>query len=306
MIKYQIAKIFCPLFPPLVSQTIRSYFVRNEDGEQLNLDFKRRSVTGGYFFGNTSDFHAFKFSIHGYFEWRNIVIAHTVLKHKPGSIIEVGANIGTETVSFCDVASTFKRQVIAFEPMEENNIWIKKLKDFNGYNHLQLMECLVSDYVGKAQFKVPQGNNSGSGHIADEADASSVTYDVTTLDTALSKSDVGIVFVDCEGFEYQILQGAIHTLNQQKPILVLEVNPKLLEKRGQVTIEKFYNFLDELGYTSYYINRTGIERVCGNEFQVKQNKNWVCISKDDHKLPKFINDSILINSFNPLIRFALK
>lgn len=305
MIKYQIAKTLCPLFPPLISQTLRSYFVRNEDGEQLSHAFKKRSITGGYFFGTTSDFHAFKFSVHGYFEWRNIVIAHTVLKHKPGCIVEVGANIGTETVSFCDIAKKFNQPVIAFEPLQENSYWIKKLKDFNGYDHLTLMECLVSDYVGKAQFNVPQGNNSGSGHIAESLDEGSETYDVVTLDSVISASDSRIIFVDCEGFEYQILQGAIQTLNQQKPVLVLEVNSKLLERRGHVTIGTFYEFLDSLGYRCFYINRTGLELVDKDEFQNKQNKNWVCISKDDNNLPKFIHKSILMNSLNPFIKFTL-
>jgi FkbM family methyltransferase len=305
MLKYQIAKILCPLFPPLISQTIRSFFVRNEDGEQLSQSFKKRSITGGWFFGITSDFHAFKFSVHGYFEWRNIVIAHTVLKHKPGSIVEVGANIGTETISFCDIAKKFKQPVIAFEPLQENSYWIKKLKDYNGYDHLTLMECLVSDYVGKAGFIVPQGNNSGSGHIAEVSDERSETYDVVTLDSIVSASDTRIIFVDCEGFEYQILQGAIQTLKQQKPVLVLEVNSKLLERRGHVTLGTFYEFLDSLGYHCFYINRTGLELVDKNEFQKKQNKNWVCISKDDNNLPKFIQKSILMNSLNPFIKFTL-
>jgi FkbM family methyltransferase len=248
MVKYQIAKILCPLFPPLISQTVRSFFVKNEDGELLKQDFKKRSITGGFFWGNTSDFHAFKFSVHGYFEWRNIVIAQTVLKHTSGRIVEVGANIGTETVSFCDIAKKYNQPILAFEPLQENNYWIKKLKDLNHYDHLTLMECLVSDYVGKAQFKVPQGNNSGSGHIAEMSDEQSETYDVVTLDAALTKSDTSIIFVDCEGFEYQILQGALQTLQQQKPVLVLEVNSKLLKQRGHVTISEFYNFLDVLGY----------------------------------------------------------
>lgn len=305
MFKYHIAKILCPLFPPLVSQTVRSYFVSNKDGEQLNQPFKKRCITGGWFFGTTSDFHAFKFSVHGYFEWRNIVIAQTVLQDKSGGIVEVGANIGTETVSFCDIAKKFNQTVLAFEPLQMNSYWIKKLRDFNGYDHLTLMECLVSDYLGKAGFKVPEGNNSGSGHIAEDSDEKTETYDVVTLDSVVTNSDTSIIFVDCEGFEFQILQGAINTLKQQKPVLVLEVNPKLLKQRGHVTISEFYNYIDSIGYNCFYINRMGIEKVEKDIFQQKQNKNWVCISKEDVVLPNLIHKSIFINSLNPLISFTL-
>lgn len=78
----------------------------------MNKDFIKRSFTGSKFYGSTRDFHAFKFSVHGYFDWRNIIIAKSVLKFKEGAIIEVGANIGTETISFSDIAKKYNQLII--------------------------------------------------------------------------------------------------------------------------------------------------------------------------------------------------
>src|SRR5690606_19085605 len=106
--------------PPIGSQKVRNLIIKISEGESLNLDFKTKSFTGSYFYGNTSDFHAFKFSVHGYFDWRNIIISNEVLKKYKGHIVEVGANIGTETISFSDVARKFGMKVFAYEPLPIN------------------------------------------------------------------------------------------------------------------------------------------------------------------------------------------
>ncbi len=82
--KYRFAKIICRFLPPILSQSVRNRIISIEEGEQLSLNFKIKSFTGSYFSGNTVDFHAFKFSIHGYFDWRNVLIANEVLTYKKG------------------------------------------------------------------------------------------------------------------------------------------------------------------------------------------------------------------------------
>ena len=52
--------------------------------------------------------------MHGFSDWRNIVVASTLCR-QGDVIVEVGANIGTETISFLDIVGP-RGEVLALEP----------------------------------------------------------------------------------------------------------------------------------------------------------------------------------------------
>lgn len=58
---------------------------------------------------------------------------------------------------------------------------------------------------------------------------------LTTLDADLGSDRVSFLKVDCEGFEFQILSGAVRLLEKQRPTLFIEVHPLGLEKFGSPT-----------------------------------------------------------------------
>lgn len=302
-IKYKIAKNICRFLPPILAQSVRNAIISMETGELLNLDFKRKSFTGSVFSGNTSDFHAFKFSIHGYFDWRNIVLAHTVLRYKRGHIIEVGANIGTETISFCDVAKKYDSKVFAFEPLPSNLSTLRLNRERNKLDHLQIFDCLVSNYNGTSFFNLPQGNNSGSGYILDSKNEfRSQEFRVVTLDETVGDERVSLISVDVEGFEFNVLRGAEKLIKKYNPVLILEVNQKYLEKRGKVKLGDFYDYLKLLNYDCYYIERLGIRKVHLNQFKNRYNKNWICVPKENDELVVQLNRSIFYNAFKPMFK----
>jgi len=301
-LKYKLAKLICRFLPPILAQSVRNFIISIEEGEKLHLDFKKKSFTGSYFIGNTSDFHAFKFSIHGYFDWRNVVITNEVLKYKKGGdVVEVGANIGTETLSFCDVAKKYKSQVFAFEPVSSNMEVVIKNKIENNLENLTTFTCLVSNRNGKSYFNLPKGNNSGSGFISHSKNIENTELNVVALDTILIDKNISLICIDVEGFEYQVLQGSENLVKKYKPVLILEVNTKYLEKRGQVKFKEFYNYIIDLGYSCYSIHKLGISKVDFDNFQIQANKNWVCIENENHTLVKRLNDRLVKFALSPFI-----
>jgi len=295
-------RFLCSFFPPVLAQQLRSKLISIRAAEELALPFKRRSFTGSYLKGNTADFHAFKFLIHGYFDWRNVVLAKKIARLKKGDIIEVGANIGTETIGLADINPNGR--VYAFEPLPSNFESLKAIKDVNDLQNLELYDVLVSDKKGEAFFKIPAKNSSGSGHIASEENETTQRFEVVTLDETLETNRaVSSIIADVEGYEPQVLAGAKEVLERSKPFLILEVNERFLRERAQTNVAQFYDSLVQQGYNCYYIERLGISKVDPKEFKTKSNKNWLCIPNEYIDKKGALGRTIALNAWNPFLRF---
>ena len=245
--RFGFAKIICKFLPPILAHQIQEFLINTDEGAEMALDFKKKSVTGGFLRGNTRDMVAFKFSIHGYFDWRNIALTNKILQFNRGNVIEVGANIGTETISLARIC---KKKVFAFEPLPANFKSLCQLKRDNSFENLYLDNVLISDFNGKANFKIPEKNNSGTGHLV-ESDLGNIgEYDVVTLDANLnSLTSCAVIIIDVEGFELNVIHGAKKIIQRFQPYIIIEVNPNYLKKRANISVFILYEELTKLGYT---------------------------------------------------------
>jgi FkbM family methyltransferase len=300
MLKLRIIKMVCAFFPPILAQKMRSIFISIKDATKIDYEFKRKSFTGSFFYGNIKDFHAFKFYIHGYFDWRNIILTKTILKFKKGCVVEVGANIGTETISFSDICLD---NVYAFEPYEQNYSEIINQKQKNKRTNLFVFKKAASDFVGQAQFNIPSIDSSGSGSIVsinEKLSKDKVTVEVTTLDEELKNvDDFSTIVIDVEGNEYNVLKGAKNIIKNHKPFIILEVNKKLLNATKNNEFVEMYNFINSFEYEMFHIKKIGLEKVNVNNFKKFENKNCVCIPKEYSNKKTLLSFSILKFSLNP-------
>ncbi len=298
MNKYYLIRLFCQLFPPIISQKLREKLISSVD-IPAKSDFKRNSFTGGVFQGNLKDFHSRRFYIHGYFEWRIIVLAKKILKKIPGVVIEVGANVGTETVSLAKINPN--NNVYAFEPLEKNYAYLEKIKKINNFNNLILFKTLVSNNIGQASFNIPAKNHSGSGYILNLPTEASKEIEVTTLDARLKNiSSCSLIIMDVEGFEFNVILGGDNIITKFHPYLILEVNPEFLRKRATITLEQLYNHLKMKGYIPFYIGKLKLIEVDLKTFNRKLGSNWICIPENEKENLASLSGSIFFNAVNPL------
>ena len=301
-ISLRTVRSVCQFIPPIIAQQVRERLMINQEAEELAIDFKRESFTGGVLSNNTRDFHAFRFYVHGYYDWRNIVLAKNIFEANNGDFIEVGANIGTETVSLAHINNS--HNVHAFEPLSRNFRQLEQLKVANNFGNLYLYNVLVADKAGRANFQIPQLNDSGSGHIKldHNSEEELPKFEVVTLDEKLHNlQSCSAIFIDVEGFEYQVLCGAMDIISRFKPVIILEVNQNFLKERAGITVPFLHKQLEEMGYASFYIQKMGIEEVNPQSFEIRVNKNWLCIPEEKLKFKKSLSRSIYLNALNPFI-----
>jgi hypothetical protein len=135
-----------------------------------------------------------------------------------GTIIDVGANIGTYTLGFRQHSNA---AIIAFEPDPET--------------FRLLSETLVFNAVA---------------NVSDDSDT--VTVSVVRLDDRLARAGrIGLIKIDCEGYEWHVLDGCRDILRTQRPVLFVELHPRLIAHYGH-SLQDVCNLLREAYALSFW------------------------------------------------------
>ena len=135
-------------------------------------------------------------------------------------VIDVGANIGNHTAYFLNVWGV--EQVIAVEPIQEN-FDLLLLNINSDPRALPLLGCL-GECVGRASMVVDTTN---MGRCYRQQIGRDVP--MLTLDT-IAPPDTDFIKIDVEGSELSVLQGAVKTLENARPVLLIEGDPLELQE----------------------------------------------------------------------------
>ena len=129
------------------------------------------------------------------------------------NVIQAGGNLGIFPAKLSEHFDT----VHTFEPVDHN--YECMIKNLEGLSNIRSHQQGLSNHEHHAHIDWQAPKNCGAIRLA-EADAG---MHMITIDS-LGLTDVDLLWLDLEGYEYKALQGAIHTLKQSKPVVVLENN----------------------------------------------------------------------------------
>ena len=129
--------------------------------------------------------------------------------------LDIGANVGLWSRDF---VQSFKH-VIAFEPVA---VFRECLEHNVQGNNFEVEPIALGDQDTQGTMIITE-DNSGHSHL-DPATMGTGNVRVVRLDT-LNFHDVSYIKIDCEGYEYRILQGAEQTIRRCRPVIVIEQKP---------------------------------------------------------------------------------
>ena len=129
--------------------------------------------------------------------------------------LDIGANVGLWSRSL----TKHFDQVIAFEPVSIfRDCLNKNVKSTN----FKVMSVALGNKETTANMNITEGN-TGHTHI-DPASIGTGNIQVITLDS-LNLNNVDYIKLDCEGFEFRVIQGAEQTIKRCQPVIVVEQKP---------------------------------------------------------------------------------
>lgn len=148
--------------------------------------------------------------------------------------LDVGANVGAIAQMF----EYHQYPCVAFEPQPE----IHKLlvKNFTGETH----NCALGSVEGTAQMprlRYGARYNYGGMSLNTRTELGSYPVPVKTLDS-FNFGNVGFIKIDVEGWEEEVLKGAVNTITRDKPIMYIEDDRQ--EKSASLR-----KFIATLGYS---------------------------------------------------------
>jgi FkbM family methyltransferase len=182
---------------------------------------------------------------------------------RPGdTALDVGANIGLTTLALAARVGPTGR-VHAFEPNPELVVLLERSLRHNRVTNARLHAVALGAAAGRLDLHVPP-RNAGEGSLARNREVPGcrrVSVPVRTLTEVMEEEGIGavrLVKIDVEGFELQVLQGALPILAARPPAAILfELNERTAP---EIRDEPVIRLLDDHGYGFFDVPR-GLLRV---------------------------------------------
>ena len=148
-------------------------------------------------------------------------------------ILDVGGGGGAISAWF----SGWARRVIVFEPSPVNRESIRLHHKIRGVTNADVVAAAVSDRSGTATLRLKQGpghhslGDCGASATVETIDVPVITLDEYAQEHAIER--VGLLKIDVEGFEPDVICGADRLLRERRVELVLfEYSPAFYRERG--------------------------------------------------------------------------
>ncbi len=155
-----------------------------------------------------------------------------VCKLQPGSVfLDVGANIGGTAL----IASSTNSRIIGIEASPRNAYLFEQTMRANGVE-AELFHCAAGQGPGEIRFNESE---YGAGSHIDEA--GTIVVQVRSIDSIVAElglERVDLIKIDVEGYELEVLLGALDTLTRFRPTVIMEFNAFAITMHTQASPRK--------------------------------------------------------------------
>ena len=146
---------------------------------------------------------------------------------RPGdTVLDVGANVGVFTHQFSKLVGA-RGKVIAIEPAAQNVRVLRACRFIYRLSNVQVVHAAASDTECSLSFEVPtyawaHAPNYYPCRVAEVGGAHNFSVRGVPLDSF--RVDPSLIKIDVEGHELAVLKGALQTIVQYRPLLLVEVS----------------------------------------------------------------------------------
>ncbi|WP_284260786.1 FkbM family methyltransferase [Roseicyclus amphidinii] len=191
--------------------------------------------------------------------WMSEVI-EKILPHTKGIFLDIGVNLGQTLLSLRSVDK--RRSYLGFEPNVDCVSVVRKIIRLNEISHCVIIPAACSGQFGIARlFHYLDSDFDSSASMlpnfrdvrARRGETTIAVASVHESLTAMGVERVGIVKIDVEGFEADVLEALEMVLARDRPFVIIEVLPVMESTSRMHATTRISALLARLGYISFEI-----------------------------------------------------
>ncbi|EMH3578650.1 FkbM family methyltransferase [Campylobacter lari] len=174
-------------------------------------------------------------------------------------MLDIGANIGNHSIYWSLISNV--KAIYSFEPIKntfdilQKNIYINNIKD-----KIQIFNIALGKENSYADIKFYDSNNIGATQITQKnpshpSAANVQNIQIVKLDEFINSNfqyeKIDMIKIDVEGFENNVLAGAVNTIEKYHPTIVIEIFDENYEKINSFFHSISYSLIEKLDDTNY-------------------------------------------------------
>ena len=170
------------------------------------------------------------------------------------TIIDVGANFGFHSLEFADLVGD-NGKVFAFEPQRLVYYQLCANILLNGYDNVWAYNIALGNknesvLVENPNYYAEETINIGNSHINAYTNCHNHSVDMKKLDDYCF-NDVTVLKIDVQGYEPNVLDGAVNTILKHRPYIFIEIE----EPQLQIYDFKFEDISNRLAHMGYNLKK---------------------------------------------------
>ena len=173
-------------------------------------------------------------------------------------VFDIGAHIG---ICALPISRVVKKGGIcySFEPAEANRKYLETHLKMNNVDNVIVVPSLVGDKCDDCVEFYESSSDSGMNSLCMPKNKDSIYNKIVkeqvTLDSFVAKNGCipGLIKIDVEGAEINVLRGAKSVLREYHPEIIISVHPKHLEILGH-SVDELTKEIRGLGYQIYNVD----------------------------------------------------
>ena len=188
-------------------------------------------------------------------------------------MLDIGGNIGVYSTILEDLVGS--KNLYIFEPLP---YLYRDLK--NRFENAHVFNLALSDKEEKGKIRVPfidgtrnDARATFNSHTElNQTGTDEIAVQLVPLDAFAKKinfQSIGLIKIDVEGHELAVLNGAVETILQFKPLIVIEIE----SRHHQYPITELFSKIESLGYKGYYVNPAVFKLLDVAEFNSDRDQN---------------------------------
>lgn len=173
------------------------------------------------------------------------------LVRKGDCCLDAGGNFG-QFASFLSHAVGPNGTVFSFEPLPYNQQIFRRVMALLGRRNVELVPMAVADREGPLTILIPE-SNTAEAYVSPGPGES---VEATTIDRFVQRRRlprVSLLKIDVEGFEREVLLGALRTIREHRPAIICEITHYASERRGVDPLATFLMIQNE-GYSAFIVS----------------------------------------------------